>query len=174
MAPPRKVSRRSQAKSGSVSQVLLSSAISRAIEALQDPKVRALLIEHGRSAAGAAQQWRRERRPQVGAKADGDGRSLLSRTVGDRFGQRRLERRVENLRKVVAELGSGRPKLAASLAPVARAVEDVSTSLSVARAIPLAKRLRAHLKIDDVLDRLEKGLFEATLSDDPTGPGSTD
>jgi hypothetical protein len=146
----------------SVNQELLA----RAIEKLQDPKVRRQLLGYGRTGMKAAQQWQRQRQSLVGMSGTGETSPGLARKVGEHFGQGRLERRVDNLRVAVAELSQGRPELAESLDPVARAIDDLAVTLRVAGALPLVKRKKAHLRIDSMLDRLETGLFEATLGSD--------
>jgi hypothetical protein len=134
--------------------------LQKAVERLQDPKVRALLVGAGLRAATA---WR-DRQAPVGAPATAQqARSGITRAVSDRFGQRRLERRVDNLRDALAVLGAGRPQLVERLEPVARSVENVSVALGVAGALPRARRRKAHQRIDGMLDGLETGLFEATL-----------
>src|SRR5690606_17945017 len=74
-----------------------------ALQRLADPEVRAQLARHGRTLAGNAKQWRAERGGP---------------TVGDRFGRRKLERRVARMRSSVLALGEGRPELAVQLDPV--------------------------------------------------------
>jgi len=145
--------------------------MARAIEKLQDPKVRMQLLSYGRTGMKAAQQWQRQRQTMHGMSGTGDASPGLGQKVGQHFGQGRLERRVDNLREAVAELGQGRPQLAASLDPVARAIDDVAITLRIAGALPLVRRKKAHLKIDGMLDRLETALFEATLGSD-SGAGA--
>ena len=144
--------------------------MARAIEKLQDPVVRKQLLGYGRTGMQAAQQWQRQRQSLHGTAGTGDPSPGLAQRVGEHFGQGRLERRVDNLRAAVTELGQGRPHLAESLDPVARAIDDVAVTLRVASALPLVKRKKAHLKIDSMLDRLETAMFEATLGSD-TGSG---
>jgi hypothetical protein len=142
--------------------------MARAVEKLQDPKVRMQLLSYGRTGMKAAQRWQLQRQSQPGIAVTGGTSPGLARKVGEHFGQGRLERRVDNLRDAVAELGHDRPHLAESLDPVARAIDDVAVTLRIAGALPLVKRKKAHLKIDSMLGRLETGLFEATLGSDPS------
>jgi hypothetical protein len=136
----------------------------KAVERLQDPKVRAVLVAVGMR---AAQEWR-DRRASGEVPASGSQpRFGLTRAVGDRSGGRRLERRVDNLREALAALAISRPLLAENLEPVARSVEDVSVALGIASALPRARRRKAHQRIEGMLDQLETGLFETTLG---TGP----
>ncbi|HWJ62758.1 MAG TPA: hypothetical protein VNS19_12370, partial [Acidimicrobiales bacterium] len=81
----------------------------------------------------------------------------------DRFGRRKLERCVERLRASVLSLGEGRPELARSLDPVLAALEEVTSAIEVAEVLPLTKRIRAHQKVDRILDDLEASLFNAAL-----------
>ena len=83
--------------------------------------------------------------------------------------RRAPERRIERLRASVLSLGEGRPELARSLDPVLASLEEVSSAIEVAEAMPLAKRMRAHQKVDRILDGLEAGLFDAALPQLPHG-----
>ncbi len=138
-----------------------------ALSALQDPKVRAELVEHGRAVVEATQQWIADRKKREGPSFT----DRLAERVGGRFGQKGLERRAANLRAAVTALSADSPTLAVSLRPVMKSLDDVARLLTVAAALPFAKRKRAHMKIDDVLDELESGFFDATLEaarPDPT------
>ncbi|WP_421118471.1 hypothetical protein ACE2AJ_13925 [Aquihabitans daechungensis] len=137
-----------------------------ALQRLSDPEVRAQLAKHGRSLSEQASQWRAERAAQRSLASPG---SVEPRPVSwtDRFGRGKLERRVERLRASVLSLGEGRPELARSLDPVLAALEEVSSAIEVAEVLPLAKRVRAHQKVDRVLDDLEAGLFDAALPQIP-------
>lgn len=165
MSAAKKTPRVGSAKPGPDTRALLAPAVTKAAEVLRDPEVRAQILEHGRAFAETAQSWRNDRRARprsddrvgIGARA--------SDSIGRRFGQRRLEQRVENLRTAIVSLTEGRSGLAGRLTPVARAIEDVATTLTVAAALPAVKRKRAHLKIDSVLDDLETGLFDTALND---------
>lgn len=130
-----------------------------ALRALQDPNVRVEVVKHSRAVMEMAQQWLANRRMT-------NGRSITdwwADSVGDRFGQRGLERREANLRAAVTALSADSPTLAMSLRPLTKSLDDVARLLKVAAALPFAKRKRAHMKIDDVLDDLESGLFDAVL-----------
>ena len=131
-----------------------------ALLVLQDPQVREELVKHGRAVVEAAQEWMANRRPGDRSLTD-----RISEKVGGRFGQRGLERREANLRSAVAALSADSPTLATSLRPVTKSLDDVERLLTVAGGLPFAKRKRAHMKIDDVLDDLEAGLFDAVLED---------
>jgi len=171
MAAAKKTPRVGSGKPGVDMRTLLAPAVTKAAEVLRDPEVRAQVLEHGRAFAETAQSWRNDRRDRP--KSDdrvGIG-TRASDSIGRRFGQRRLEQRVGNLRTAIISLTEGRPALADRLTPVARAIEDVATTLAVAAALPPLKRKRAHLKIDSVLDDLEMGLFDTALNDRNTTEG---
>ncbi len=154
-----------------------------AAQRLSDPEVRAQLAAHGRTLAANAKEWRAERTmravgpiPTSGAEAGsmvvpaGDLR-LPAPGLGDRFGRKRLQRRMDRLRVSVLALGEGRPELATQLDPVLAALEEVGSALDVAAGLSLPKRVRAHQRVDAVLDVLEAGLFEAALPQLPRNPG---
>jgi hypothetical protein len=133
-----------------------------ALQRLSDPEVRAKLAEQGRTLTENANQWRTERAERRSLTGP-DGVSAAAPSFTDRFGRRKLERRVERLRASVLSLGEGRPELARSLDPVLAALEEVTSAIEVAEGFSLAKRVRAHQKIDRVLDDLEASLFNAAL-----------
>lgn len=156
-----------------------------AAQRLADPEVRAQLAAHGRTLAANAREWRAERRAEPAIPTSGrEGRAgdvvpaeldeelrLPAPRLADRIGRRRLQRRIDRLRVSVLALGEGRPELAAQLDPVLAALEEVSSALDVAARLALPKRIRAHQRVDAVLDVLETGLFEAALPQLPTNPG---
>lgn len=121
--------------------------IALARDALKDPQVVSQILEHGATVLGAARQW---------------GASVAD-NIGDRFGQSGLEHRAARLSTAVAALSKDSPSLAASLRPVTESLDEVDKLLKVSAALPFAKRKKAHMRIDNVLDELEKGLFDATL-----------
>ncbi len=137
-----------------------------ALQRLSDPEVRAQLAKHGRTLTENAAQWRAERSAQRSLAGPG-GIDPAPASWADRFGRRKLERRVERLRASVLSLGEGRPELARSLDPVLAALEEVSSAIEVAEVLPFAKRIRAHQQVDRVLDDLETGLFHAALPQIP-------
>ncbi len=137
-----------------------------ALQRLSDPEVRAQLAQHGRTLTESASQWRAERSASRSLAGPG-GLDPVPASWTDRFGRRKLERRVQRLRASVLGLGEGRPELARSLDPVLAALEEVSSAIEVAEVLPLAKRMRAHQKVDRVLDDLEVGLFDAALPQIP-------
>ncbi|MCU1372285.1 MAG: hypothetical protein JWO77_3479 [Ilumatobacteraceae bacterium] len=133
-----------------------------ALQRLSDPEVRAQLAKHGRTLTDNANQWRAERSASRSLEGPG-GVALPPSSWTDRFGRRKLERRVQRLRASVLSLGEGRPELARSLDPVLAALEEVTSAIEVAEVLPLTKRIRAHQKVDRVLDGLEASLFDAAL-----------
>lgn len=153
-----------------------------AAQRLSDPEVRAQLAQHGRTLAANAKEWRAERSVrsdgaiptsgrEAGAVVPSDDLRLPPPGLGDRVGRRRLQRRIDRLRVSVLALGEGRPELAAQLDPVLAALEEVGSALDVAAGLSLPKRIRAHQRVDSVLDVLEAGLFEAALPQLPRNPG---
>ncbi len=139
-----------------------------ALQRLSDPEVRAQLAKHSRTIADSAREWRAERAAQRADLVTVPGARTGTAGIADRFGRRKLERRIERLRSTVLALGEGRPELARSLDPVLAALEEVSSALDVAAALALPRRVWAHQRVDHVLDELETGLFEAAL---PQLPG---
>lgn len=129
------------------------------VDALKNPRVHVKILEYSKPVLDAAQRWG----PSI---ADHLGH------VGDRFGQSGLERRATNVREGVADLSSGSPELATTLRPVTESLNQVELMLKVSANLPFAKRKKAHLKIDDVLDDLEAALFGATMRDRPSDPES--
>lgn len=139
-----KSAKRSLAQKGAV---IAPALLAKALEALKDPQNQALIREHGSAVVDAARR--------TGASvADG---------IGERFGQRGLERRAANLREAVTELSTKSPSLATSLRPLTESLDDVGQMLTASAALPFAKRKKAHMRIDNVLDPLEKGLFDTTF-----------
>jgi len=134
-----------------------------ALQRLSDPAVRAQLAKHGRTLTDNANQWRAERAAQRSLSSPSVVTTTSAPSWTDRFGRRKLERRVERLRASSLALGEGRPELARSLDPVLAALEEVTSAIEVAEVLPLTKRIRAHQKVDRVLDDLEAGLFNAAL-----------
>ena len=120
-------------------------------DVLNDPWVRARIVEHAGAIIDVAKQ------------AGG----FVRKNVGGKFGQKGLERRAANVRAAVAALSRDSPDLAAALRPVTKSLDEVDQLLKVSAALPFAKRKKAHMKIDDNLDNLESGLFDATLRGAP-------
>jgi len=135
-----------------------SKLVKAAREALQDPKVQAQILKHGGSMIESAKRL---------------GPSIVDGVadVGGRFGQSGLERRATNVRAFVDEVTSGSPTAAAAMQPVTDTLAEVDQMLKLAAKLPFAKRKRAHMRIDNVLDELEAGLLDAITpapKSDPT------
>lgn len=140
--------------------------VAKALKVLSNPEIQAEILKHGRVAVDAVQQWRARR-------SERDGPSVaeqITERFGGRFGQKGLERREGNLRAAVTALSGDSPTLATSLGPVIKSLDDVSRLLEVAAALPFRKRKKAHMKIDDILDDLEAGLFDDVLQRVRTTP----
>lgn len=136
-----------------------------AVQQLLDPKVRQQVVDQGLAIAARAQSWRQDRAlsrsvQEVDGDVDTDG--PLGR-FGDRFGQRKLERRTEHLKQSVADLRASRPELTEELAPFFTTLSQIDGALGVANGLPLVKRKKAHHQIDSTLDDLEKTVFQAAM-----------
>ena len=110
-----------------------------------------------KAAPAAVVKWANERREQ---RAAGRTQSLPSKlNPAARFGQRGLERRVAKLSDAISlvfgdRATSERPELW-------DAVDELKTAVTVAAGLPVVKRKRMHMRIDNDLDELETGLIEA-------------
>lgn len=136
-----------------------SPVLAKALKALSDERVQNLLIANSQAALDAAKAWMSSRRSKP---AKPTSRIDVPNPL-DRFGQKGLERRAANIDKAVRDLSAKSPALATALKPVAEALSEVDSMLSVSAALPFFKRKRAHLRIDDVVDDLEQALFTATF-----------
>jgi hypothetical protein len=135
--------RKSAAKAGGISPAIMAMAV----DVLKDPKVQKMIVEHSADVVDAATRW-------------GD---TLRKKVGRSFGQKGLERRAANVRTAVTALSTDAPDLAAALRAVTTSLDEVDQQLRISAALPFMKRKRAHMKIDDNLDNLERGLFDTAL-----------
>lgn len=140
-------------KAGRISPAL----VNKALNVLKDPQVQQQILAHGGPVIDAAKRW--------GSSAAGRARNL-----GGRFGQSGLERRRDNLAEAISALSSDSTSLAESLRPVSESLNEVGHMLKVSASLPFAKRKKAHMRIDDVLDELEAGLFDAILNSRPPDP----
>jgi len=154
VAPPKK-QLPSSAGSGGKSKAALAGLTAVVVKQLKDPKVRKQVIDQGLAIAALAQTWRGERRQ--------DADPNRSNPLTGRFGQGKLERRVEHLQASVAELTTSRPALTEALEPVSTTLGEIDSALGIAGGLPFAKRKKAHLQIDQALDRLEQTIFEASM-----------
>ncbi len=85
------------------------------------------------------------------------------------LGQAALERRSRRLRDAMATLVTGNPSsthLRDAADRVNAALDAIDRQLTVADALPMAKRTRAHVQVGRDLDRLEKALWQ-TVRDEP-------
>jgi hypothetical protein len=67
--------------------MLLDPAVKKAMEVLQDPEVRAKLLEQSRSLVDAAQRWGEARHAKPSGGDYEEDPSPISRLIGNRFGQ---------------------------------------------------------------------------------------
>jgi len=132
-------------------------AVQLAIQFLQSDAVK----EQIQRAPKALTEWAAERRRQ---RPEGRGRSsgsLARLNPAGRFGQRGLERRVDNMAGAVALAFGDREH---ALRPeLWDALDEVQRAIAIAGKLPTLKRKRMHLRIDNELDALELGLIEAVL-----------
>jgi len=155
VAPPKKQLPSSADGSGGKSKAALAGLTAVVVKQLKDPKVRKQVIDQGLAIAALAQTWRGERRK--------DPTQKRSNPLAGRFGQEKLERRVEHLQTSVAELATTRPALTEVLEPISTTLGEIDSALSIAGGLPFAKRKKAHLQIGQALDRLEETIFEASM-----------
>jgi hypothetical protein len=114
---------------------LVQAAVTMAITALQDERVRAQL----------------RRTPQLVRRIDPTAR----------FGQRGLERRLDALRRNLALAFPDRG--APGAVELARALDELDRALAITATMPLTGRVKAHARIGGELDRLESALVDAVL-----------
>jgi hypothetical protein len=110
----------------------LAPLATKAVDALRDPEVRARLKSQGEIGIDAVQRWRAGR-----SEGATEGRSL-------RLVRQRLGRREQRLRTAVDGLGEQDPGLRAALRPVVDALDGVTKALTLAEALPLRSRRKAH------------------------------
>jgi hypothetical protein len=135
-------------------------ALALAVNLLKSDAVRDQLTH----APKAVVSWARERlaerpiEPRQGEAAEDSPRRT---SPADRFGQRGLERRIERLESAInmafgEREGTSRPE-------VWTALDELKRSIAIAGTLPMLKRKRMHMRIDDALDELEVGLMNALL-----------
>lgn len=138
--------------------------LEKAKAALQDEETRKKLMASSMLIANQIRQLANYHMPNNASIAE------LSK-VGEKFGQRRLESRVENLASTIDTLITGQRELTEALAPVSDAVAQIRVSVEIAGRLPFVKRQQAHHRLDRAIGRLESMLFEASLpsalGDDP-------
>lgn len=141
--------------------------VSRAAEVLQDPKVRAQILEQGRIVSDAARRWQADRRQRASPAVGPGVVARLGAKVAERVGASRLEHRATRLREAVDRLGEGRQDLADALAPVGDEIDEIRAAIPVAVALTGRSRRRVLSSLDDRLDALESTLADILL---PAGP----
>jgi hypothetical protein len=114
---------------------LVQAAVTMAITALQDERVRAQL----------------RRTPDLVRRIDPTAR----------FGHRGLERRLDALRRNLALAFTDRS--APGAVELARALDELDRALAITATMPLTGRIKAHARIGGELDRLESALVDAVL-----------
>jgi len=130
-------------------------AVQLAVKALKNPAVQ----EHLSRAPAAVLEWAAERREQL---RSGKLPAVMSRlNPADRFGQRGLERRIELVGDGIT-LAFGE-RSSTSRAELWTALDELEKSIAVAGGLPMVKRKRLHMRIDNQLDELEGGLIDAVL-----------
>ena len=77
------------------------------------------------------------------------------------FGQKSLERRVENIAAVVDRAFPSPDDPAR--ADMFKAVESLRVALAIAKPMPLVQRKKAHRRVDQQLDVIEAALVDAVL-----------
>jgi len=135
--------------------MLAAAAVQVAVKVLQSEAVQ----EQIKRASAALIEWASERRAQLHG---GRLRRAMGRlNPADRLGQRGLERRI----KLVADgitLAFGE-RSSTSRAELWTALDELEKSIAVAGGLPIVKRKRLHMRIDNQLDELEGGLIDAVL-----------
>ena len=136
--------------------VVIGLAMERAKVALQNEDTRQMLVDNSKAIAAQLQQWLNDHK-------QGGVIDVEPSWLGERFGQGKLERRVESLAATIDSLSTGRPGLIVALGPVSEAVVQIRTSVEIAGRLPIVKRKQAHLRLGRKIDELQEMLFEASL-----------
>jgi hypothetical protein len=135
-------------------------ALQLAVSVLRSDAVRDQLTHAPQAVVG----WARERRDERSSEPRQDeprADSVRRSSPADRFGQRGLERRIERVETAVT-LAFGERE-ATSRPEVWTALDELKRSITIAGGLPILKRKRMHMRIDDALDELEVGLMNALL-----------
>lgn len=153
-------------------KALLQSAARKAIALLDNPHVQeqiARALAEGINTVKDAQKRRSEQRQvksQTGhpARVDESASRSPRRSVSARFGNKKLERRVQNLSDNIELLeGSVDPEAAEALDEAEAVVARLKVAVAMARNLPIGKRQKAHWEIDSVLDELERAVFHSAM-----------
>lgn len=130
-------------------------ALELALAALRSDAVRQQLAR----APQALMDWAIELRPHPSSNQFRAAAQRINPAA--RFGQRGLERRLENLTSAVSLAFGERSNT--SRPEVWEALDGLARSVAIAGSMPMVKRKRMHMRIDHELDKLEMGLVEALL-----------
>ena len=125
-----------------------------AITALQDERVRAQLAK----APAAARSWATTRRASTG---DGPPGGLGRLDPTQRFGQKRIERRLAALQRNADAVFPDHDDPTG--AAIHRAIDELGRAAAISETMPLTERRRARTRITGELTRLEVALVDAVL-----------
>ena len=161
---------------------VLANAAKAAIGLLQQPEVQEQIAQAGSAVVAAMKQKNQERakrrveanaseapsatkKATIGGKrARRDEKPPLKQVVAARFGNQKLERRVQNLSENVNLLrGAVGPEAATALGEVESVVERLQVAVTMAGNLPVGKRQKAHWEIDSVLDKVERAVFASVM-----------
>lgn len=134
---------------------LINLALEKAKVALQNEDVQRWLADSSKAIAVQFKQWQLDRKRD--ATDDQPG------WIGEKFGQGKLERRIEKMAASIDSLSALRPDLTDTLAPVSEAIIQLRLAVDIAGGLTTIKRAQAHFRLDKEIDRLEGMLFEAAL-----------
>jgi hypothetical protein len=158
MATTKKASAKTKAETPT--EELGKAALALALSVLKSDTVRDQLAHAPQAVVGWARE-RRAERPVETRQAEAGEDSSRRTSPADRFGQRGLERRIERLESAITMAfgerdSTPRPELWTAL-------DELRRSIAIAGTLPMLKRKRMHMRIDDALDELEVGLMNALL-----------
>jgi hypothetical protein len=157
MATTKKAS--AKKKGETPTEELGKAALALALRVLKSDTVRDQLAHAPQTVVGWARERRAERPVETRQPAGEDSSRRTS--PADRFGQRGLERRIERLESAITMAFGERD--ATSRPEVWTALDELTRSIAIAGSLPMLKRKRMHMRIDDALDELEVGLMNALL-----------
>lgn len=155
----------SSGKGNAEAAALLMTAAAGAIKLLADPEVRTQIVDVANSARDSIAEFSRRKtekarlRPRSGDDASEPGRGVGG-AVRSKFGQGKLELRVDRLEDSVGLLRAAAPPEAeAALANVAAVLDQARLALAVAGNLPFKKRQSARREVANVVDDLESSIF---------------
>lgn len=126
---------------------------------LQDEDFRRRVTEVSTGVTSGVRSWAARRRHQPALPSAAQHAGMRAR-----FGQGALERRIQALRTMAAELSRTHPEFAAHVASTA---DDLQRAVTVASNMPPATKWRTRRSIDARLDEIEKALVDAVLPPAP-------